>query len=279
MGVDVVGYLRRLGVTHTGPASVERLFALHRAHVSVVPYETLEIHLGRTTTIDPLASAERIIAGRGGYCFHLNGAFALLLEELGYDVTRHVGGVYSGSRPAGGATGNHVALTVAVGGDRWFVDTGLGDALYEPMPLEPGTVSQGPYAYRLEPSPVVPGGWRFIHDETAESFAGMDFAPEGVAIESFADTHIELSTSPKSSFVAFPQVGRRTADGTDFIRGCTLFRTGRPRHVLRSAEEWFGVVADVFGMPLPDVGEAQRSDLYAGFWDSHVRHALATSPD
>jgi N-hydroxyarylamine O-acetyltransferase len=273
--MDVVGYLRRLGVTHPGPPSVDRLFALHRAHVSVVPYETLEIQLDRPTTIDPIASAERIIAGRGGYCFHLNGAFAMLLEELGYDVSRHIGGVYSSARPSQGANGNHVALTVGVEGSRWFVDAGLGDALYEPMPLVAGAVAQGPYVYRLEHSPVAPGGWRFVHDEKAGSFGGMDFAPEPVRIDAFAGRHAELSTSPESPFVAIPQVGRRTADGVDFIRGCTLFETGRERRVLTSADEWFGVVADVFGMPLADVGSDERAALFARFWTAHERY-LAT---
>ncbi len=271
--MDVRGYLSRLGVTHVGPPSVDGLFAIHRAHVSVVPYENLEIHLGRPTTIDPEESAQRIIAGRGGYCFHLNGALALLLDTLGYDVTRHYGGVFSRSRPQLGATGNHVALTVRVGGARWFVDAGLGDALYEPMPLRAGIVTQGPYAYGLERSPAVDGGWRFVHDEKAGSFAGMDFAADAVTMDAFADRHVELTTSPDSSFVAFPQVGRRTADGADFIRGCVLSETGRPRRVLASADEWFGVVSDVFGMPLPDVGAQQRAAMFAGFWAAHERFA------
>lgn len=267
--MDVHGYLRRLGVSHAGPPSVEGLFAIHRAHVSVIPYENLEIHLGRPTTIDPEESVERIIAGRGGYCFHLNGALALLLETLGYDVTRHRGSVFHASRPGPVPPDNHAALTVRVGGGRWLVDAGLGDAIYEPMPLRAGTVTQGPYAYGLTPSPTVSGGWRFTHDERARSFTGMDFADEAVTMDAFADRHVVLSTSPESAFVAFPQVGRRTADGVDFIRGCVLFETGRSKRVLRSADEWFGVVADVFGMPLPDVGAQQRGEVFAAFWRTH----------
>ncbi|MFF2412094.1 arylamine N-acetyltransferase [Streptomyces sp. NPDC058092] len=43
------------------------LRALHAAHVVRVPYETLEIHLGRATTGDPEESVARILRGRGGY--------------------------------------------------------------------------------------------------------------------------------------------------------------------------------------------------------------------
>src|SRR5215831_4615258 len=93
--IDVAGYLRRLRLPELAGAapSAESLFALHRAHAELVPYETLEIWLGRPTTVDPVESVARILRGRGGYCFHLNGAFSALLTVLGYRVTRHLGGV------------------------------------------------------------------------------------------------------------------------------------------------------------------------------------------
>lgn len=61
--------------------------------------------LGENWGLDPIASAHRIaLHGRGGYCSHLNGAFAELLDSLGYHVHRHVGGVHGPDGPdaAGG---------------------------------------------------------------------------------------------------------------------------------------------------------------------------------
>src|SRR5689334_23266640 len=80
--IDIPGYLRRLRLGHLeGRApSVEGLHLLHRAHAELVPYENVEIWLGRPTTVDPAESVSRILRGRGGYCFHLNGAFSALLE-------------------------------------------------------------------------------------------------------------------------------------------------------------------------------------------------------
>ena len=76
-------YLHRLGLD-AEPPSVDALFRLHRAHVERVPYETLWIQLGEPWDIGPAASVVRIAtAGRGGYCFHLNGAFSELLAALG----------------------------------------------------------------------------------------------------------------------------------------------------------------------------------------------------
>ncbi|WP_281066780.1 arylamine N-acetyltransferase family protein [Streptomyces inhibens] len=157
-------YLRRLGLPAPRAPSVAGLFALHRAHVEQVPYETLEIQLGRPTTVDPYESADRIMRGRGGYCYHLNGAFATLLTTLGYEVQWHVAGLQPDAGMPAGANGNHVALTVECEGRTWFADVGLADALHEPMPLREGTYQQGLMTFGLRPSAAEPGGWRFDHD-------------------------------------------------------------------------------------------------------------------
>ena len=86
--------------------------------------------------------------GAGGYCYHLNGAFSVLLEWLGFDVHRHFGGV----RPKPSTAmpdppigwSNHLAMTVELDGRTWMVDAGLGDAIHEPIPLVEGDVHAGP---------------------------------------------------------------------------------------------------------------------------------------
>ena len=137
---DVAAYLRRLGV-EAEPPSVDGLRRLHRAHVERVPYETFWIHLDQAWGIEPEASLRRVARdGRGGYCFQLNGSLSLLLEALGYRVTRHVGGVHGPEGPSVDALTNHLVLVVHDLADadspdgRWYVDAGLGDALHEPLP-------------------------------------------------------------------------------------------------------------------------------------------------
>ncbi|MEU8820465.1 arylamine N-acetyltransferase [Actinoplanes sp. NPDC048796] len=143
---------------------VEELGELHRAHAERVPYENLEIWLGRPTTVDPAESVKRITRGRGGYCYHLNGAFSALLHALGYQVSRHVGGVQSLSGRAAGADGNHLVLTVSglpsaeAPDGRWLVDLGMGDGLHGPLPLVEGAHRQGPFTYGLRPSEAEAGG-------------------------------------------------------------------------------------------------------------------------
>lgn len=289
--LDVRGYLSRLGLPDPGRPSVTALFDLHRAHVERVPYENLEIHLGRPTTVDPYESAERIARRRrGGYCFHLNGAFATLLAALGYRVRWHVGGVQNGPADPAGASGNHLALTVhglvteESPDGVWFVDAGLGDALHEPLPLRPGVFRQGPFSYALDRSAAVPFGWRFDHDPTG-SFAGMDFAPGAAGPEDFAATHIRLSTSPDSPFVRTVAVQRRDASGVDTLRGRVLSRIEgsaecgmvRREEELTDPASWFGALADVFGLTLQDVPEDRRRALWERVGRAHEAWA-ATRP-
>jgi N-hydroxyarylamine O-acetyltransferase len=278
--LDTSGYLERLGLTDPGEPSAAGLQALHAAHVERVAYEALEIQLGRPTTVDPHEAAERIVARhRGGYCYHLNGAFSLLLENLGYDVTWHRAGVENPSDPdyPGPERANHLALTVRGLPDEsnpsgeWFVDVGLGDALHEPLPLREGEYVQGPFRYRLRRSGIEPGGWRFDHDRRG-SFVGMDLRPTRASTADFAERHEYLSTHPDSSFVRTCCVQRRDARGIDMLRGCVLHRIdgypSRPR-TIETRSEWFEVLDDVFGLPLYDVAAAERAALWGGVRSAH----------
>ncbi|WP_043627118.1 arylamine N-acetyltransferase family protein [Nonomuraea candida] len=275
--MNTAGYLRRLGLASLldAPAGSGALRALHVAHVERVAYEALEIWLGRPTTVDPLESAERVIRGRGGYCYHLNGAFSQLLIALGYRVTRHVGGVQKrGGEP--GVSGNHLVLTVrglpseANPGGEWLVDVGLGDALHEPLPLVAGVYRQGPFAYVLRPSEVAPGGWRLDHDRTG-SFEGMDFGPDPVEMSAFTEMHHQLTTSPESGFVRTAAVHRRDAYGVDSLRGLHLTRLGNGAHTvtLGTARDYYAALADVFLLPLDDVSGAEKDRLWRKVHESH----------
>ncbi|MEV8530866.1 arylamine N-acetyltransferase [Streptomyces sp. NPDC051211] len=270
---DVRRYLDRLGTDHTGRPGVEGLRALHRAHVERVPYETLDFQLRRPTAVDPEYSVSRVLSGRGGYCFHLNGAFATLLTALGYDVRWHRGGVQlDADTPAPGANANHLTLTVRCEGETWLADVGMGDALYEPVPLRAGAYRQGPFTYRLSPSVAEPGGWRLDHDVHGK-FAGMDLSPAPAGPRDFVAMHRLMSVSPASVFVRIASVYRRDADGVDGLCGCVLSRVdadgSRTVRELATADEWFGTVREVFGLTLDDLDAQDRDRLWAWLVRSH----------
>ena len=146
-----------------------------------VPYETLWIHLGEGWRVDVEDAVTRIATQRrGGYCFHLNGAFSELLRSLGYDVVRHVGGVHGPAGPSEDEMANHLVLTVhglptdANPEGNWYVDAGLGDALYEPLPLIAGAYDQAPFHLVLDATPGAVGDWHLTHDPRG-GFTGMSW--------------------------------------------------------------------------------------------------------
>lgn len=267
-------YLRRLGIGEPGAPSAEGLFALQRAHLERVPYENLDIQLGRAPGIDPELSARRFAAGRGGYCFHLNGAFAALLGHLGYDVTRHLGGVYKESASEAeaaerGVSGDHLVLTVRVDGAEFYVDTGLGDGPYEPLPLREGAYRQGAFAYSLERLDSV--GWLYRHPGASAPL--VNFRPESAGTADFEAEHVRLSTSEDSGFVRAFAALRRDADGIDALRGRVLSRIdpvkGNTERVLDGPEEFYSTLEGVFGRELDDLTPADRSALWSRVSRAH----------
>jgi arylamine N-acetyltransferase len=272
--IDVDGYLARLGVERE-PPSVAALARLHRAHVERIAYEALDIQIERPTRIEPEASAARITArGRGGYCYHLNGAFSALLRALGYDVTWHRAGVQTkrDAEPPGPERANHLVLTVAgLPEGAWMVDAGLGDALHDPLPLRAGTYAQGPFTFALRSSDVAPGGWRFEHD-AAGSFLGADWEPRPATVADFVERHAWLESSPESGFVRTCAIQRRDAGGVDDLTGLVLERrdgSSAPGRTLETAVEWYGAIGDVFGLALSDLDAAARDALWRRVHAAH----------
>ncbi|MEU9235040.1 arylamine N-acetyltransferase family protein [Streptomyces subrutilus] len=261
-------YLRRLGAPDPGAPSAEGLFALQRAHLERVPYENIDIQLGRPPGIRPELSADRFAAGRGGYCFHLNGAFAALLEHLGYDVTRHVGGVYE-ETGAKDVNGNHLALTVRIGDDAYLVDVGLGDGPHEPLPLREGAYEQGAFSYRLERLAGPLEGWSYHNP--GSPFPQMNFRSAAAGMDEFEAEHLRLSTAEDSSFVRTLALLRRDAESIDLMRGRVLTRIdpakGPSDRELTTQEEFYEAIATVFGRELDDLTPADRTLL----WDRVCR--------
>ncbi len=278
-------YLQRLGLD-VEPPSFDALVRLHQRHVERVPYETLWIHAGEGWGIDPTDSVVRIARqGRGGYCYHLNGALGALLQSLGYSVTGHVGGVHGPAGPDAESRANHLVLTV--GGlptdtnpsGTWYVDAGLGDALHEPLPLVAGEYQQSPFRLVLEERPGQ-ADWHLDHDPSG-GFAGMSWTLGRAELADFAAKHHWLSTSPDSGFVKVAMAERRDATGVDVIRGLVLVRIGRGAATgepLTNRDDWFGALADVFDLRFDHSPPAAADRLWQRVVAGHQAWEAAGRP-
>jgi arylamine N-acetyltransferase len=214
--------------------------------------------------------------GRGGYCFQLNGGFSALLSRLGYVVTRHLAGVHDAGGPSLGTLTNHVALIVhdlptdENPNGRWYVDTGLGDALHEPLPLVPGGYVQGPMRYTMAESTDGVGDWHFGND-AAGSIGGVSIVSQAVGMEAFAARHVFNTTSADSSFARTVTAQRRHATGVDVMRGCVLtHRDGATTSTVtfERPSQWLAALADVFGLRLTAPASDIRS-LWSRVRDTH----------
>jgi N-hydroxyarylamine O-acetyltransferase len=278
-------YLARLGLDAERP-SAEALFRLHRAHVERVPYETLWIQLGEAWGIDTAESLRRIATEpRGGYCFHLNGAFAELLASLGYAVDRHIGGVHGPDGATGEEMTNHLVLTVrdlpddANPDGSWYVDAGLGDALHEPIPLRSGTYHQGPFVLVLEETPGGVGDWHLAHDPNG-GFTGMSWRSAPTEIGAFADRHQWLSTSPDSGFVRVLTAQRRDATGVDVLRGLILRRIGSGERecTLLTKSELVDALNDLFAFNMGARYAEALDALWPKLYQDHLAWEAAGGP-
>lgn len=267
------GYLRRLGL-QVEPPSIDALQRLHRRHAERIPYETMWIQAREAWSIDPVQSVERIVLEqRGGYCYHLNGALSLLLQSLGYAVTRHVGAVHGPGGPDAASIGNHLVLTVDGLSTSenphgvWYVDVGLGDALHDALPLVAGTYEQSPFSLALTHRGGEGGGWHLTHDP-AGGFVGMDWTSGVVAMDDFVAKHEWLSTSPESGFVRVPMAEHRDATGVDVVRGLVRSRIGEESssEPLTRRADWFECLADLFDLRFESSTPAALDRL----WDNAV---------
>ncbi|HEY4571135.1 MAG TPA: arylamine N-acetyltransferase [Kribbella sp.] len=270
--MDTTEFLERIGLSeYDGPPRLEGLTQLHEAFVDQVPYETVQYAVTPGGPLDPEEVAKRIIAREtGGYCFQLNGTFALLLTELGYRVEMHRGGVETASHPAN-VDGSHLVLTVtglAEDPDRqWLVDVGLGDGLVRPIPLETGETHQFPFTLRLRPSELV-DGWRLDHDPRA-NITGMDFESAVVDLDAFAEQHAWLSTAPDSPFIRVISAFRRKPSSVVVLRSVGLSETYADRvdnTIIENPDDYFAVLADVFHLPLPHYTRSDRDQLWRRAW-------------
>lgn len=153
--MDTTAYLTRIQYFKPVKPDAPTLFGLQLAHMLNIPFENLDIGLKRPIGLDKEALWDKIvIRRRGGFCYEVNGLFAWLLEEIGFDVAYLNARDYHEDDDSFGIDFDHLALLVGIPNEttRWLVDVGWGDTFTHPLELDhSGWQEQGLRAYRLEP--------------------------------------------------------------------------------------------------------------------------------
>lgn len=195
----VAAYLKRVGITAPRRPTLHALRRIHRAHVGAIPYENLDIQLGRPIELDADALHAKLVeGGRGGYCYEQNGVLAHALEGLGFDVRRVLGGV-AVETEGDGNWWNHMPLVVRFAdGEEYLADAGIGTGFRDPLPIRDGSYRVGAFNFGIWSL----GGeaWRCSIDPRVTNLT-FDFTLAARRPEEFRERCGELSTSPDSPFV------------------------------------------------------------------------------
>lgn len=252
-------YLQRVG--HGGDPQPDEatLVALHTAHLFAIPFENLEIHLGRPMRIDPDALfADLVDRSRGGYCFQMNELFARVLLAIGFEVERFAARVWL-RNPTPMPPRAHQLLRVRTRGGRAFLcDVGFGGGSpWRPLPWETGRIDEQPLAsYRMidDRHLGVILQVRSAEPDTADWTDMISFAIDDQHPVDFKYSNHSISTMPDSRFVMH-RIVARTEEALRQTLFDGVYRETTPRGVtereLDPAEEEH-TMREVFGLDLPE---------------------------
>jgi N-hydroxyarylamine O-acetyltransferase len=245
-------YLERIGLSSLPSRDEDGLKEIHAAQAFTIPFENLEIHLGRKISLKPEDLIEKILdRNRGGYCFELNGLLHLALKALGFMVHPLLVRVFYNLAEPGPYA--HEVLIVTMSGQDWLADVGFGGpGLRLPIPMIPDRIyEQFGERYRIRSDPD--HEW-VLQKEGGDTFIDLYTIKDQLTLD--ADIEVSnhfTSTWPDSFFRAqrmcvIPKPwGRITLNGMEL----NFHRDGQnTSRVLPPGPPYMEALAEHFGLVL-----------------------------
>jgi len=252
--IDLDAYLTRVGYAGRREASLDVLAAVSEAHASAIPFENLDLLLGKPILLDLASLEAKLVSGRrGGYCFEQNTLFAAALAPLGFPVTPLAARVRSGAPPGTVRPRTHMLLAVDLPQGRFLADVGFGGGgPIRPLPLAAGRETKvGMSRFRLRRDGaawVLEGdqgdGWQDLYAFTEEPQEPVDFEV----------ANWFTSTWPKSAFTTSLVVQRQGLDARATLRDRELAlrdARGVRTETIRDPEHLLDVLSERFGLSFP----------------------------
>lgn len=250
--MDLSTYLKRIEYQGDITPDYATLEALHLAHATHIPFENVDILLGKPVSLDLESLQGKLVdRRRGGYCFEHNTLFAAVLREVGFSVTPLAARVRH--RQTGVLPRTHMCLQVGVDGNDWLADVGFGgEGLLLPVPMSAQPVRQFLWTYRLiEESTGIwvlqsrrEGYWNDLYAFSLEAQEHVDFEM----------ANYYVSTHPQSSFVRALTVQLPSPEKRQILRGSDLtietVNGGETRRIER-ADDLLEILKTNFGVQLP----------------------------
>jgi len=253
--LDLDAYLARIEWSGPTAPTLHTLAGVLRAHTARIPFENLDIPLGRGVRVDlPSVQTKLVSARRGGYCFEHATLLGAALRRLGFEVQPHVGRMtLRGPRTAAPRT--HMFLVVHLGEGRFVVDPGFGSwTSRQPLLLDDGGALEPTSGYSM----VRDGAWWVLRAPTPEGT--IDGWASTLDEDNTMDAELAnyyTATHPASPFVNHIMLRAFSVDGkvtvmnreASFWRGEDKLRTVTlPDRVALRA-----LLAEHFGFDLPEI--------------------------
>lgn len=253
--MNLDAYFSRIGYHGPRTPTIETLNAIHRAHAQAIPFENLDVLLGRPISLAPSAVFDKLVRDRrGGYCFEQNILLASALRALGFQLVPMLARV-RWQVPEGVPTPQtHMLLRVEIGGQPWLADAGFGGVgLTRAIPLDTDTEHGAPGEWRR----CVRDG-RYLLQQVRFDTDWLDvyrFAVEEAPPIDFEVANWFTSTHPESRFRKNLIVARVDGDRRLAVqnREFVLRRSGHPpeKREIESPEELLAILAQYFGLRFP----------------------------
>jgi N-hydroxyarylamine O-acetyltransferase len=266
--MNLAAYLERIGA-----APGASLSALHRAHVTSIPFENLDSHMGLPVSLEPEDLERKLVSERrGGYCFEHNMLFAMALQALGLRVEPMLARVRLGRPPDAPRPRTHLVHRVHDGAAVWLADVGFGNGtLLEPIPFGPGDEhTQSGWRFRLVPD----GAEHVLQAADGSEWSDVyGFVPEPVPLIDIQTSNWYTCTYPGSPFVTGLIATVNRPDGTRITlsdRHGRMLATHTPAGRTATEVAWEevpGLLDSVFGLPgfaLGDNGRITRRPPHLG---------------
>jgi N-hydroxyarylamine O-acetyltransferase len=254
--MDATAYLQRIDYRGPREPTVRTLSQLHRAHMYSVPFENLDIPLRRPIVLSlPLLFDKIVRRRRGGFCYELNGLFAWLLQEIGFDVQMLSGRVFDGSVP--GPEFDHMILLVHTG-EKHLADVGFGDSFIEPVLLNHKVQRLNGDSYRLAQEH---DDWVLYRQRPATNWEPQyAFSLQPRRLDEFRAMCHYHQTSPDSSFTSKSVCSLASDDGRVTLsndRFIVTSRGNRQEHTVATSQAYQDLLRIHFGLDLGDEVDAE----------------------
>lgn len=253
--MNINDYLKRIKYSQPIHLNVQTLHGLQLVHMQTVPFENLDIILGRKIKLDLDSLWQKIIINkRGGFCYELNGLFAWLLKEIGFEVTYLNARDYHEKDDTFGIDFDHLTLLVRIPSEstRWLVDVGWGDFFYQPLDIDnPNEQVQGLRGYWIK---SFKNGYISVqrnYDGSLSNHYFFDLIPHRFPDEYFKACEYH-QISPNSPFPKNRIISRLTENGRISLDRDALIQTIDGNRTIEeiSEERWNELLKEHFEISL-----------------------------